>query len=173
VNEFQERYGQGGAIRFVQWSHEVAVDALDVRPDGPAQGGLSGRREYDVDAASIGRAVLASDQSGLDHAVHQPGDAARGQRHLRAQPAHGEPTLFSAPDVDEHVKPDQGDPDRLFELAPQQISQASSIWASTPQVPPSAAGCASSSYSPCRGDIAVLIVRSLNLFQSYQELAFT
>ena len=81
------------------------------------QGGLPGGGQHDVDAAPVRRAVLAGHQPGLDHAVHQPGHAARGQGHLGAQPAHGQAALLGPADVDEHVEPDQGDADGLLELA--------------------------------------------------------
>ena len=108
-----DRRRSSGAIR---WRSMPSMCS----PMASSQGGLPRRGQDDVDAAAVGRAVLTGDQSGLDHAVHQPGHAARGQGHLGAQPAHGQAALLGAPDVDQHVEPDQGDADRLLQLAAEQ-----------------------------------------------------
>ncbi len=59
-----------GAIR---WRSIPSMCSPMARPNVDSPAG----RQHDVDAAAIRGAVLAGDQSGLDHTVHQPGHAAR------------------------------------------------------------------------------------------------
>ena len=123
-DELGERGAQGGALGVVQGGDEMAIDPLHVRHDGAPQCGLTGVGQHDMDAAPIGRAVLAGDQSGLRHAVHQPGDATGGEGHVGAQPTHGQAALGRTTDVDQDVEPDQRYAHGLYELLLEEEGEA-------------------------------------------------
>src|SRR5580693_1664433 len=118
-----EHGGEVGAVLVAEVRHQVAVDALDVRGDGAVEDVAALGREDDVDAAAVVGAGLALDEAGLDHAVHESGDAARGQCDVVAEAAHGDPAVGRGADVDQHVEEDERDPDVLLELPAEAVGE--------------------------------------------------
>ncbi len=124
VKEFFQSHRECGSIRRVERCEEVAIDPVDMLADGLTEGRFPGRGEHHVHTPAIRGAVLPGDQAGLDHPVHQAGDPARGERHLRAQPAHGQTASVGASHMDEDVEPDQRYADGTLELTPQHVGQS-------------------------------------------------